>query len=116
MALIPPHYLDAVAALEELQPTEDGGEWAAIATATLVGFKTGHSDDEGKPLYFTFLVTNKHVIERKTELYARFNKGNRSERFRIAVVDDDGKPEFIESNDFASRRAGLVLLIPRCLK
>lgn len=93
MALIPPFYFDSVAALEEERPTEDPDqrEYVAVATGTLLSFRTGHVNSEGEPLVAVFLATNRHVVEGQSHFYTRFNKGDRSERFRVDLVGPGGE-------------------------
>lgn len=70
MALIPRSFLDTTVALGA--SNEDG-----IVQYTATGFLYGHSvqpTGEGEaPRVFVFLVTNRHVADRGTELYVRFN-------------------------------------------
>jgi hypothetical protein len=112
VALIPPSYLDAVAALEvpELPEGEEGdgeGEvgWRAVATGTIIGFKVG--EESGTSHWNLFLVTNRHVISGQTSLHARINQGDRSARFPISMKDADGNPLFLESPDYDVAVTGL---------
>ena len=74
MTLIPPHYLNTLVAIGE--ETEDGFRCGAT------GFLYGHPGDigtEGQQMYYYYLVTNRHVVDknfspRATEKpVARFN-------------------------------------------
>ena len=75
MALIPPDYLNTVVALGG--PSQDGS-MQYTATGFLYGHPTGITDENGKPRYWLFLITNRHVSERASrndsEIHARFNR------------------------------------------
>ncbi len=59
MTLIPPAYLNAIVAIGE----EIDGEFRCGATGFLYGHP-GDIDDQGNQLYYYFLVTNRHVVDR----------------------------------------------------
>lgn len=88
MALLPPGYLDAVAALEV---ANDSG-FSTVATGVIIGFASGEVDSDGQPLYAPLLVTNRHVLEGENRLYARFSKGTGPDRFELPVMSDDDEP------------------------
>ena len=75
MALIPPNYLNSVVALGG--PSQDGS-MQYTATGFLYGHPTGITDENGKPEFWLFLITNRHVSERAStndsEIHARFNR------------------------------------------
>lgn len=102
MALIPSHYLDAVAVLEEGDLTADPPVFTPIATGTLLGYKAVDQTgvEEGQYRRHLFLVTNRHVIEGKSELWIRFNQGATSQRFRLSVIDENGQDRFFVSPNF----------------
>lgn len=67
MALIPPFFLDCVVSIGVPGPA--GAAW--IGTGFIVGRPI--VDSEGKKSYHTFLVTNKHVVEKQKDILLRFN-------------------------------------------
>ena len=110
MSRIPPHYLDAVGVLEVGETTEEAMEFRPVATGTLLGYRS--LDQAGVQEGFTrrgvFLVTNKHVIDGRDELYIRFNQGSGSERFRLAVKRDDGSDAFRVNERFDVAVTGIA--------
>jgi len=67
MALIPPFFLDCVVSIGVAKQ----GQKNWIGTGFIVG--RPFEDVNGKKLYHTFLVTNKHVLENKRNIILRFN-------------------------------------------
>lgn len=67
MALIPPFFLDCVVSIGV--PGQPEANW--IGTGFIVGRPI--VGGEGKKAYHTFLVTNKHVLEKHKEILIRFN-------------------------------------------
>jgi len=71
MSLIQPSFLDSVVALG-LPDSSEENTIKFVAT----GFIYGHfssTDEKGKPQYYPFLVTNRHVINERQDLLARFS-------------------------------------------
>ena len=69
MALLPSGYLDAVVSIGGYKDEK----YLTLATGFLAGFLTGKKNAEGRPLYKTFLVTNRHVFEGQKQVSLRFN-------------------------------------------
>lgn len=67
MALIPPFFLDCVVSIG----VTNQGQKNWIGTGFIVG--RPFVDDNGKKLYNTFFVTNKHILENKQNIILRFN-------------------------------------------
>jgi len=67
MALIPPFFLDCVVSIG----TSNQQQIKWIGTGFIVGRPI--NDDSGKKLYHTFLVTNRHVLNNKSDVVLRFN-------------------------------------------
>ena len=89
MALLPPHYMDAVIALGT---TRDDGEFLGTGTGFLYGHPTGETNEQGKPLFGLFLITNRHVVEGTNELFARFNLSSSidTRKYNIPLRNPDG--------------------------
>lgn len=106
MALIPPHYLNAVVSIEEENIDTDGAPRKnSIATGFLVGKPTGESNASGA-LYRMFFVTNRHVYQnRKTkefirEVFFRFNTiDNKSHYFKVNLLKEDNSPLWFMHDD-----------------
>jgi S1-C subfamily serine protease len=99
MALIPPTFLDAVVAVGF-----GGDDGKRIYQAT--GFIYGHFQqqvDENKKSYRTYLVTNRHVFEGKTEAFVRFNpeSGEPAREYKIDLVDASKNPVWLAHQDSA---------------
>jgi len=68
MALLPPHFMDAVVAIG----TNDGDDdvvW--IGSGFLYGHLMGMTGEDGN--YRVYLVTNRHVVKELKEIVLRFN-------------------------------------------
>lgn len=92
MALLPPSFLDTVLALG-IGDDPNTRQW--IGT----GFLLGSYDKmiEGQKAYTVFLVTNRHVLEGKRQMWARVNTkaGAGSTDFRLALFANNGRPNWI---------------------
>ena len=88
MTLLPQFYLDSLVVLE-VGPDRDGN-YRAVATGFVAGFKIGRQNQEGRELYGTFLVTNKHVVENGDDLTAKFNRGEASARVALPAKRESG--------------------------
>ena len=92
MALIPPSFLDSVVALG-MQSQDKKVQF--IGTGFMYGYPTGETNDKG-PTYWTFLVTNRHVVakaaERGSTIHARFNRpmGAESHTYPLPLKEPDG--------------------------
>ena len=93
MALIPPSFLDSVVALG-MQSQDKNIHFTG--TGFMYGYPTGEVNDNGAPTYWTFLVTNRHVVakasERGNTLHARFNRpvGAESHTYPLTLKEPDG--------------------------
>ena len=97
MAVIPSEYMDAVVALGVSIKNDE-------VNFTATGFLYCHSilsPQDGKRLYFTFLVTNRHVITEKNRLWMRFNHpmGSGSQTYPMPVGGTDGSTPWIVHPD-----------------
>ena len=70
MALIPSTFLDTVVAIGHRLAD---GNISFSATGFLCGYPTGSVNDDGRPLYYVFLVTNHHVVAEKENITIRMN-------------------------------------------
>ena len=92
MALIPPSFLDSVVALG-MQSQDKKVQF--MGTGFMYGHPTGETNDKG-PTYWTFLVTNRHVVakaaERGSTIHARFNRpmGSESHTYPLPLKEPDG--------------------------
>jgi Trypsin-like peptidase domain len=98
MALIPPFFLDAVVAVgfgADDKPTYQ-------ATGFIYGHFTKQTDENQKG-YHTYLVTNRHVFEGKTEAFVRFNpeSGEPAREYKLDLVDASKKPKWLAHQDSA---------------
>lgn len=99
MALIPPHYLNAVLSIEvENKQTNGEIKKRSIATGFLVGKEVGENNEKEK-LFKLFIVTNRHVFQdQKTkqflkEVFFRFNTiDNKSHYFKTTLLKEDDSP------------------------
>ncbi len=93
MALIPPSFLNSVVALG-MQSQDKNVHFTG--TGFMYGYPTGEVNDKGAPTYWTFLVTNRHVVakasERGNALHARFNRpvGTESHTYPLTLKEPDG--------------------------
>jgi S1-C subfamily serine protease len=96
MALLPPFYLDAVAAIG-LNPDPSQRTW--IGTGFIVGVEL--KEDISKPLeqkqYNLWLITNKHVFGNFKEVYIKFNSATQpnSKDFPIPLLSRNGKAQWV---------------------
>lgn len=70
MALFPPEYLDTVVALTQ---RDDSGTVQFTGTGFLYGHPQGVDPTDGQTWFQVFLITNRHVVERTSQLVARIN-------------------------------------------
>lgn len=91
--LLPPIYLNAVVSIEK----ETGDDnFQSIATGFLVGFLTGGKSAEDEALYRVYLVTNRHVLEGKSQIILRFNIiGQVAKRYPVELIDKNGKKQWL---------------------
>ena len=73
MALTHPIYLKSLVAIGE---KDKKNQFTCKATGFLVGFIARNSKYPEKRTYWIFLVTNRHVFERRDQVFLRFNKKN----------------------------------------
>jgi len=86
---LPEHYDEIVVSMEIC--IKDN-EYKSIATGFLVGFNLNKKNEEGKDLYSTYLVTNKHVFGDKSNLWFKFNlKEGDSKRYLLDLIKKDKK-------------------------
>ena len=91
MALIPPVFLNSVAALGERQ---GDGSFRSLATGFLYGHPIGQTNEAGQPRYHVFLVTNRHVFQFASRhggtMYVRLNRLNNAASNMYEMKLDDG--------------------------
>lgn len=98
MALMPPFFLDCIAALGTHDADADQHDW--MASGFFYGYKIGEPE-EGKTAFSTFLVTNRHVVTGIEKMCVRVNpRGDAPAKcWPVTLVDDDGKPKWLASDD-----------------
>lgn len=89
MALIPPFFLDCVVALGTYN---NKGEKIWVGTGFLVG-KFDKKNKDGTNNYFTYLVTNKHLLKDLRQIIIRFNPqtDQSATDFVLDLFDVNGK-------------------------
>lgn len=93
MALIPPHFLKTTVALG--LPASNGSV-KYDSTGFLYGYPTGEHNENGNPLYYLYLVTNRHVFEGLSRQHdtckARLNKtiGSGAHVYDLILKQADG--------------------------
>ncbi len=90
MALIPPFFMDCVAAIGT---TDSQGEQHWVASGFLYGVRI--TNDANAPRqYRVYLVTNRHVFADLPHAYLRFNPqaDKPAREFHLELFDDAGKP------------------------
>lgn len=80
-------HLDTVVAIEVQQ---EDSTFKCIATGFLCGFLTGKKNEKGENLYRIFLVTNRHVFNKKTLVYLRFNFQEEARRYPLPLTLPNG--------------------------
>lgn len=93
VALLPPQYLDTVLALGV---HSEEGSTQFSATGFLCGYPSGGTDESGAILYWVYLVTNRHVVQNRTELVVRFNSplNTGASSYSIPLSQPDGTPSW----------------------
>lgn len=103
MALFPQVYLDSLVSIEKEINSEGFIRKQAIASAFLFGVKIDLVDDGGNQRYIPFIVTNRHVFEKKDDkgcfsgdyvrkLFFRFNSESAVKYYEVSLVDSLGQP------------------------
>jgi hypothetical protein len=95
--LLPPFYVDALVALGDTEPTT--GAFVTKATGFFVGFRTGKVNESG-PVYATFLVTAKHVLEGRTSMEIRCNAGASVVPSAVGITGPDDQPMWFTHSQY----------------
>lgn len=85
MSLLPKWFLDTVVAIEQDTGSQ---KFATIATGFLIGLLTGQVNENNEPLYRVFLISNRHVFNKKDIIHLRFNKGDGSRRYNLSLIEN----------------------------
>jgi S1-C subfamily serine protease len=96
-ALLPPFFLDCVVALG-LMAGDGTKKWMAS------GFLYGEFIEkraDGNSDYYTYLVTNRHVLNDQSKIFVRFNpQGDEAAKeYELALRDEAGKPKWFSPPD-----------------
>lgn len=81
MALLSKNHLKSLIAVGSIK--ED--KFVCDSTSFLVGFLVNNSDDPEKRLYRTFLITNRHVFDKREKVWLRFNTDDE----KIKIFEQD---------------------------
>lgn len=97
MALIPPFFLDCVVAIG-FKGSNDKVTYQAT------GFLYGHfvkEEADKRKTYRPYLVTNRHVFERETKAFIRFNpeSGESAREYQLDLVDNSGQRTWFAHDD-----------------
>ncbi len=89
MALIPPHFLDAVVAIGV---GDDPNQRQWIGTGFLYGLYEKKIDDQTNH-YIIFLITNEHVLRNQKKIWLKFNDstGSGSVDYPVRLIATNGK-------------------------
>jgi len=92
MALFNKNYLKSVTLIEK----EVSGKFQPFATGFVIGFLLKDDPEPSKKLYSLFLLTNRHVFQDASVLYARFDQKDvgQTKRFSILLKDKNGTKWF----------------------
>jgi len=97
VAVLPPRFRDCVVAIGVEAGQEKKRTW--IAT----GFFYGHivEDQDNRGLYSTYLVTNRHVLEKKYRVVIRCNPQTHEEarEYSLELLDAAGQPKWLAHSD-----------------
>jgi hypothetical protein len=91
MALLPRGYIDGVVAIGQRSETGDC-RWVATGFIFFVEAVLAQPNPLGQKAYWTYLVTNRHVLEGKDTVVLRFNPSSPGspEDFDVALLDEHG--------------------------
>jgi len=113
MALLNKNHVRSVVAVGTLK---EDGTFACDSTSFLVGFLLKNSDDPKQKLYQTFLVTNRHVFEKRKKAWLRFNKDDgKGMIFDIDLNFENGDTRWLAHPD-PEVDLGLLSISPAALQ
>lgn len=94
MALLPEFFKDCVVAIGiEIEKNSEEKEKIYIGTGFLVGYCVNPEEqDPNKKKYEIYLITNKHVVDKKNSIILKFNSKNRinTKDYGVSLIDKDG--------------------------
>jgi S1-C subfamily serine protease len=87
MAVFDKKLLDAIVLFEQ----KNGRSYSAIATGFIVGF----NDPSSKPNHYTFIVTNKHVVNGKSSIFISLDASEgKRKRIHLSLVNQNNEPKW----------------------
>jgi len=87
MSLFSENYLNSIVLIGE----ERGENFYPLATGFLAGFLSGEKNEDGKDLFWVFLITNRHVFRNKNSVWLRFNKvEGGSKKYELNLLNETG--------------------------
>ncbi|MHB8792553.1 MAG: S1 family peptidase [Thermoleophilia bacterium] len=95
MALLPPHYLDAVVALG-IGPTAKERRW--IGTGFFYAIPSEKKDSQGNTSFTVFLISNRHVFENLKQLVIRLNSAadKTCKEYVVDLIARNGRKIWVE--------------------
>ncbi len=114
MALIPPYFMDCVVAIGQKEgETDSTPKW--IASGFLYGRLMEKGQDPKDNTYHVFLVSNRHVFERKEQLCLRFNPQAKGEArsYDVDLKSSEGRQIWTANPDKAIDVGVMPINVPK---
>jgi hypothetical protein len=102
-ALLPPSFVSSAVAIGHNEAGQDGSaRWVTDGSGFFYGFLVIDDPDPSKRQYHLYVMTNRHVIERRSVISVRLNPKNVSEQgkvFDIPLVTNTGSRHWFTHPD-----------------
>ena len=116
MALLNKNFLNSLVSIGEEKQVHRHKEFVCHATGFIVGFIAKNSKDITKRRYFLFLVTNRHVFDKKDFVDLRFNtKDGKTKIFRQGLFFPTKEPRWL-AHRFTNVDVALLNISPKILE
>ena len=120
-ALLPPRFVNSVVAIGNNVPNPDGqSRWVTEGSGFFYGYLVQDDPDPRKRSYEVYLITNRHVVENKTDVNVRLNPKEPSDPgqvFPLPLLDARGNRTIFyhkdQNVDIAGARINWQLLLDR---
>jgi hypothetical protein len=110
-ALLPPSFITSVVAIGHNERGQDGSlRWVTEGSGFFYGFLVVNDPDPAKRQYQLYVMTNRHVIERRAVISVRLNPKEASGQgqvFDIPLADSSGKKQWFTHRDASVDVAGV---------